>query len=69
MKFSLNLTLFLFALVAFCPESFALTDYQIKRICKKEKRELTCIKNLQDKRSILQKGKQIEIPVLPYKSN
>ena len=48
-------------------KSFSLTNYQIKRICKKEKWELTCIKNLQEKRSNLQKGNLIEIPVVPYK--
>ena len=46
---------------------FSLTDYQIKKICKKEKRVSLCIKNLQEKRSDLQKGKLIEIPVTPYK--
>ncbi len=46
---------------------YALTDYKIKKICKKEKRELTCIKNLKEKRSNLQKGNLIEIPVIPYK--
>ncbi len=48
-------------------KSFSLTDYQIKKICKKPRREITCIKNLKEKRSNLQKGNFIEIPVLPYK--
>ena len=48
-------------------KSFSLTDYKIKKICKKEKNQYSCIKNLQEKRSILQKGKHIEIPVIPYK--
>ena len=67
MKLVLNLTFFLFALFTFSDESFSLTENQIKRICDKEKREFTCIKNLQDKRSNLKKGKIIEIPVIPYK--
>ncbi len=50
-------------------KSLSITDFQIKKICKKEKRESTCIKNLQEKRSNLQKGNHIEIPVIPYKSN
>ena len=66
MKFSLNLSLFLFVLVIFADKSFSLTDYKIKNICKKEKRALTCIKKLKEKRSILQKGNKIEIPVIPY---
>ena len=67
MKLILNLSLFLLALFIFTDKSFSLSDYQIKKICKKEKREIKCIKNLQDKRSKLQKGNQIEIPVIPYK--
>ena len=67
MKFALNLFIFLFASVMLVDKSFSLTDYKIKKICKKEKRELTCIKKLQEKRSDLQKGNFIEIPVIPYK--
>ena len=63
----LNLCLFLFALFTFSDESFSLTDYQIKNICKKEVRKLTCIRNLQEKRSNLHKGKKIEIPIKPFK--
>ena len=50
-------------------KSLSITDFQIKKFCKKEKRELSCIKNLQEKRSNLQRGNHIEIPVIPYKSN
>ena len=67
MKFALNLFIFLFASVMLVDKSFSLTDYKIKKICKKEKRELTCIKKLKEKRSDLQKGNFIEIPVIPYK--
>ena len=67
MKSRLNLFLFLLFLFPFCNESFALTDYQIKRFCKKEKKVYSCIKDLQEKRYYLQKGKLIEIPVSPYK--
>ncbi len=69
MKLLLNLFLFLFSFFLISEKSFSITDYQIKKICKKEKRKLTCIKNLQEKRSNLQKGNHIEIPVIPYKSN
>ena len=67
MKLALNLSLSLLALFTFSVESFSLTDYQIKKICKKEKMKSTCIKNLQEKRSNLQKGNLIEIPVIPFK--
>ena len=67
MKLRLNLFLFLLFLFQFGNESFSLTDYQIKRFCKKEKRVSSCIKNLQEKRSDLQRGNRIEILVAPYK--
>ena len=69
MKLALNLYLFLFVLLTFGEKSFSLSDYQIKKICSKERKERTCIKDLLDKRSNLQKGKKIEIPVIPYKGN
>ena len=69
MKSALNFSIFLFALFVFGDKSFSLSDYQIKRICKKERKELSCIKNLQEKRSKLQKGNLIEIPIIPYKNN
>jgi len=67
MKLLLNFSVFLLAFFSLSNESFSLSDYQIKRFCAKEKRVSLCIKNLQKKRSDLQKGKLIEIPVKPYK--
>ena len=67
MKLAFNLSFFLFALFTFSDKSFSFSDYQIKKICKKEKKESICIKDLQEKRSNLQKGNLIEIPVIPYK--
>ena len=67
MKLILNFSIFLMAFFSFSNESFSLTDFQIKRFCKKEKRASLCIKKLQKKRSDLQEGKLIEIPVKPYK--
>ena len=67
MKLVLNFSVFLLAFFSLSNESFSLTDYQIKKYCKKEKRVLSCIKDLQEKRSNLQKGKLIEIPVVIYK--
>ena len=69
MKIALNLCLTIFVLFIFGDKSFSLTDYKIKKLCKNEKRQSTCIKNLEEKRSNLQKGNLIEIPVLPYKGN
>ena len=67
MKLILNFFLFIFALLMMGDKSFSLTDYKIRKICEKEKRESICIKNLKEKRSNLKKGKLIEIPVIPYK--
>ena len=67
MKLALNLPLSLIALLIMGEKSFSLSDYKIKKICKKEKRELICIKNLKEKRSNLKKGNFIEIPVIPYR--
>ena len=67
MKLILNLSILILSFFSFSNESFSLTDFQIKRFCKKEKRVSLCIKKLQEKRSDLQEGKLIEIPVTPYK--
>ena len=67
MKLVLKFSIFLLAFFSFSNESLSLTDFQIKRFCKKEKRVSICIKNLKEKRSDLQEGKLIEIPVKPYK--
>ena len=68
MKLVLNFSMFLLTFFSFNNESLSLTDYQIKKICKKDKRELICIKNYKEKRSNLQKGNLIEIPVTPFKN-
>ena len=44
MKLALSLSLSLFALFTFDDKSYSLTNYQIKQICKKEKRPSTCKK-------------------------
>ena len=67
MKLVLNISMFLLAFFSFSNESLSLTEYQIKKYCTKEKKVSLCIKDLKEKRSDLQKGKFIEIPVTPYK--
>ena len=67
MKLVLNFSMLLLAFFSFSKESFSLTNYQIKRFCEKEKKVSLCIKHLKEKRSDLQEGKLIEIPVTPYK--
>ncbi len=67
MKLVLNFSMFLLTFFSFSNESFSLTDFQIKRFCKKEKRVSLCVKNLTEKRADLKEGKLIEIPVKTYK--
>jgi len=67
MKLVLNFSMFIVAFFSLNNESLSLTDFQIKKFCTKEKKVSLCIKNLKEKRSDLQKGKLIEIPVKPYK--
>ena len=67
MKLLLNLSLLLLTIFFMVDKSHSLTDYQIKNICKKERRQSTCIKNLKDRKSNLQKGNLIEIPIIYYK--
>tara|TARA_A100001388_G_scaffold259111_1_gene226170 strand:+ start:517 stop:687 length:171 start_codon:yes stop_codon:yes gene_type:complete len=55
------------AFFSFSDGSFSLTDSQIKKFCRKEKKVFSCIENLKKRKSDLQKGKFIEIPVKPYK--
>ena len=69
MKLVLNIYLFLFVLFTFVEKSFSISNYEINRICKKEKRVSKCIKNLREKRDNLEKGNLIKIPVIPYKNN
>ena len=66
MRLALNLFFFILTLVMLADESFSLTNYQIKNICKKEKRESICFKNLKEKKTTLEKGGKIEIQVIPY---
>jgi len=69
MKLALNLSLSLFALLTFDDKTFSLTNYQISKICKKEKRVSACIKKFEEKRDNLKNGDRIEIPVIPYKGS
>ena len=68
MKSGFNLSLFLSAFFLFSNTAFSLTNFQIKRYCAKQKKVSSCIKDLQEKRSNLQKGNLIEIPIFPYKN-
>ena len=67
MKLSLKISMIFFASLSLFDKAYSLTDSQIKQICKNEKSYLICINNLEEKKSELQKGNLIEIPVIPFK--
>ena len=46
---------------------FSITNNEIYRICRKEVNKISCAKRLKINRYKLDKGKPIEIPVIPYK--
>ena len=67
MKFFFNCLLYLLVLFSFENDVYALSDNQIKEICKKNQKRLSCINNLKFKKLNLLEGKRIEIPVIPFK--
>ena len=67
MKLFFKAALFLIVLILFENRVYSLSAYQIKEICKKKSRKSNCIKNLKFKHFKLLQGKQIEIPVIPFK--
>ena len=67
MKFLLNSLLYLLVFFSFENVAFSLSDRQIKELCPKKPRRLSCIKNLKLKNLNLIQGNRIEIPVIPFK--
>ena len=67
MKLFFNTLLFFFILFLFEKSTYALSDYQINKICQKKPNRSTCIKNLKFKKLNLLQGNKIEIPVIPFK--
>ena len=61
------LSLILLSLV-FALESYSISDFQILKICRTQKKEKACIKRLKLNRELINNDKPIEIPVYPYKS-
>jgi len=60
---------FLFLLAFFINENkvSALNDYEIIKICKKERKKRNCIANLKERNINLLKGNRIKIPVIEFK--
>ena len=69
MKFFLITFILISPFTLFENISLALSDRQIKEICEKKKRRLTCIKDYEIRRSILLEGNRIEIPVIPFRND
>ena len=67
MKLFLNTLLLLIISVLSVNNAYSLSDYQIKKICQRNKKRSNCIKSLKSKRLNLLQGNQIEIPVIPFK--
>ena len=67
MKFLLKSLLYLLIFFTFENVAYSLSDKQIKDICQKQLRRLSCIKNLKLKNINLMQGNRIEIPVIPFK--
>ena len=67
MKFFFNSLLYLLVFFSFDNSAYSLSDKQIKEVCHKKLRRLTCIKNLKLKKLNLMQGNSIEIPVIPFK--
>ncbi len=67
MKYLLFTFLFLFAFFSNHNKVSALNDYEIIKICKKERKKRNCIVNMKEKKIKLLKGKRIKIPVIQFK--
>ena len=49
-------------------ETYAITNFEINKICRKERKVKECIKRIKTNRQNLNNGIPIEIPVVPYKN-
>jgi len=67
MKYLLFTILFLLAIFINDKKLSAMTDYEIIKICKNERKKRNCIANLKERNINLLKGKRIKIPVIKYK--
>ncbi len=67
MKYLLFTFLFLSAFFIKDNKLSALNDYEIIKICKKERKQRNCIANLKERNFNLLKGKRIKIPIIQFK--
>ena len=57
----------LFLSIAFSERVKALNNNEIIELCKADRREQECIRKLKIRRYNLERGKPIDIPVIPFK--
>ena len=60
-------TLIYLFFLSYIPNTFAITNNEINKICQKEINKFLCVKRLKINRYKLNRGNPIEIPVIPYK--
>tara|TARA_Y100000589_G_C26584441_1_gene399753 strand:- start:173 stop:376 length:204 start_codon:yes stop_codon:yes gene_type:complete len=63
----LKIIVTLFLSIAFSQRVIALTNIEIIELCKADKRKQECIRMQKIRRYNLERGKPIDIPVIPYK--
>tara|TARA_Y100001970_G_scaffold260325_1_gene342290 strand:+ start:19488 stop:19694 length:207 start_codon:yes stop_codon:yes gene_type:complete len=67
MKISYKIKFIIIISLFFINSGFALTNNEIKEICRKERKSQDCIRKLKIRRYNLERGKPIEIPVIPFR--
>ena len=66
MKLIAKVLLFLTLSSCLIKDAFSLTNNEINKICQKKSTKENCIKRLRTNKYLLERGKPIEIPVIPF---
>ncbi len=67
MKLIFQLSSITFYFLFLALEIHSISNYEIIKICRAQRRENACIKRLKLNRELIYKGNPIEIPVYPFK--
>ena len=68
MKVFLKVFLLIFFFFGTKLETLSISNYEILKICRSQRMQKRCIKRLKINRELINKGKPIEIQVIPYKA-
>ncbi len=68
MKVFLKIFLLIFLLLGPKLETLSISNYEILKICRSQRMQKRCIKRLKINKELFNKGKPIEIQVIPYKA-